>query len=436
MYGQATISETLKLLSYFTPPQYYHIFWDAKKNRPDSRILNTISAALTTGKPGDVYAVAFDKGEQLRLVFSKNGTATPEDKQAAKDLVNLVTNPAASLNDMYPYLFSRCWIRINKLLRKAHESSCEVLPLWKEALNHYPYSGNLTEELPGFQESALHQFQYGNGPLPSFPQIVDDLVQELIDLSSSEIPEDREFYWTAWIRYSSLAVDATVILRSKFLEHLVSHPTYGDTAKKFKKRIAKIRWYYHDINHLISRARFLTRDISICWADSVVTINEHVTLPEDYLESLRRNLPDGFPQTDEQIRDEVEKEVPEIAQKWAAGSSIQTCLHAEVRLILYFLQTTSSRNPQAFGCSKRSCVACTLWIGAYNRLFNAGWGTSRIGGKVDYTWAIPTFCHGNQQRRINYSVSRRLSGLLEIMLDDLWPDQVKGEDFCFSFPDY
>ena len=62
--------------------------------------------------------------EQTKLILSKNGTVTPEDKQAARDLVNLITSPSISLHDMYPCLFSRCRMRIDKRLRRAHESFC------------------------------------------------------------------------------------------------------------------------------------------------------------------------------------------------------------------------------------------------------------------------------------------------------------------------
>lgn len=38
----------------------------------DVRFLDTIALALTTGKPGEVFAAAFDKREQMQLVLAKN----------------------------------------------------------------------------------------------------------------------------------------------------------------------------------------------------------------------------------------------------------------------------------------------------------------------------------------------------------------------------
>lgn len=44
--------------------------------RREVRLLDSIAVALTTGKPGDVFAAAYDKRKHMKLVLAKNGLPT------------------------------------------------------------------------------------------------------------------------------------------------------------------------------------------------------------------------------------------------------------------------------------------------------------------------------------------------------------------------
>ena len=57
----------------------------------------------------------------------------------------------------------------------------------------------------------------------------------------------------------------------------------------------------------------------------------------------------------------------------------------EIRIILYFFQKNAlveSNKSQPIGCSKRSCLACTLWIDACNKVIATNWMTSGAQQKV------------------------------------------------------
>ena len=122
-------------------------------------------------------------------------------------------------------------------------------------------------------------------------------------------------------------------------------------------------------------------EISVCWANSMD--EPLITLPEDCLESLRPNLP----------------------------NSIQTCLHAEVRIVLYFFQTSSSNlvlsHPGAIGCNN---WRVPLWIDEYNKRFNARWRESRTCGKPE-TFLISW----NQQLHIPRAITSPGSQIGQIM---------------------
>src|SRR6266511_3705648 len=69
-------------------------------------ILDTICAVLTTGKPGDIYAAAFDKEAHLKLVLAKNSTVSPEDQDAVQQLIDLVSSPTLPQQSYISFLLT------------------------------------------------------------------------------------------------------------------------------------------------------------------------------------------------------------------------------------------------------------------------------------------------------------------------------------------
>jgi hypothetical protein len=81
----------------------------------DIRFLDTIAVALTTGKPGDIFAAALDKREHVQLVSAKNGPPTSEDVAAANEFISVIGSPTiADAMDLFPFLLWRCGANIDK----------------------------------------------------------------------------------------------------------------------------------------------------------------------------------------------------------------------------------------------------------------------------------------------------------------------------------
>lgn len=88
-------------------------------------MLSTLSVALTTGKPGEVFTVAFDKRECFTLVFAKNDTTvTIEDDRAVRDWFSAITSPETKdAHNVLPFPFSRCRQNIEKRVTKMLEAT-------------------------------------------------------------------------------------------------------------------------------------------------------------------------------------------------------------------------------------------------------------------------------------------------------------------------
>ena len=115
----------------------------------DVRLLDTIAIALTTGNPGDVFAAAFDKRQNIQLVLAKNGPPTQEDVTAANELISLIGSPSVAdaipswsvgaeqisisgftictpLSEIQSFTTTSCWQCRHTYLRLIFESSSPV----------------------------------------------------------------------------------------------------------------------------------------------------------------------------------------------------------------------------------------------------------------------------------------------------------------------
>jgi hypothetical protein len=190
MDDQSYLSEQLRLLDeigYSDPYQSAGIhsnkrFRDSDTNR-DVHLLDTIAVALTTGKPGDVFAASFDKRSNMQLVLAKNKPHTREDIAAANHLLSLINHSKAKTAiDIFPFLIERCGTNINKRIRNLHIS------LQGEELQR-----DLSSALKTYKSGADMQAEFpGSGPLlrvyrdsvPSFATVWRDFVRQTINLTA------------------------------------------------------------------------------------------------------------------------------------------------------------------------------------------------------------------------------------------------------------
>ena len=155
------------------------LFRDSDTNR-DVRLLDTIAVAMTTGKPGDVFAAAFDKRQNIQLVLAKNGPPTPDDISAANELISLIGNPTiVSAMGLFPFLIRRCGKNIDKRIHSLHTSiqDAELRNDFVLALQTYSPEPDIQAEFPG----AGRLLGVCGDAVPPFTTVWVDFVQRITD---------------------------------------------------------------------------------------------------------------------------------------------------------------------------------------------------------------------------------------------------------------
>ncbi|KAH7885631.1 hypothetical protein F5I97DRAFT_1421280 [Phlebopus sp. FC_14] len=180
---QADLAEQLQLLNqlrYSDEPmrcegkKYYHGSGDANAAL---RVLDTIALVLTTGKPGEVFAAAFDRSQSVTLVLAKNDSATQEDVQAVHELITTITaSTTESAYDVLPFLFSRCRENIERRIRKLIAAVDILLGSLDEILESYTPSHPPDKEFPNSED--YRRYKYPNGE-PPFKEMVCRLFKDL-----------------------------------------------------------------------------------------------------------------------------------------------------------------------------------------------------------------------------------------------------------------
>ena len=134
-------------------------------------VLDTIALALTTGNPGEVFAAAFDKREQVQLVLAKDGPPTLDDIAAAREFISLIESPAVlDAIDIFPFLIRRCGANINKRIHNLHTSiqDGELRNDFTLALEAYS-GGDIIAEFPTTEMWCLRLRLCGKILLKSWP---------------------------------------------------------------------------------------------------------------------------------------------------------------------------------------------------------------------------------------------------------------------------
>ena len=184
----------------------------------DVRLLDTIAIALTTGNPGDVFAAAFDKRQNIQLVLAKNGPPTHEDVTAANELISLIASPTvAGAMDLFPFLIRRCGANIDKWIHNLHTSirDAELHNDFMLAMQAYVPEADIRVEFPG-----ADKFLGDHGDvLPPFAAVWGDFVGMITDrtvqgLDAQDVPSSIQ-------KYAELFLLADVLRRSCFLKKLI-----------------------------------------------------------------------------------------------------------------------------------------------------------------------------------------------------------------------
>ena len=387
---QCRFSEQLLLLHELSKSDLNVPYSATVRSHKDSRDLDAIAVALNTGKPGDAFAAAFDKRQDLQLVLAKNGPLNPEDMAAADELLSLIGNPAIdTAMDIFPFLLRRCGVNINKRIHKLHTSLQVIRDDFTLELNTYTPIANIEIEFPNM---PLEDYK---DVVPPIRIVLDRLVDRILVNTTQGL--DPENINASKRTYGNLFIDAYILYHSRFLATLVDSRNMnidrGQRAQRLKRHLYKVCQYINDITILIDKAKRFA-PIPYRWVtDTFTGTGEGVyNFCCDAHNAISRGL--DQPSLSPAIVAKLDEHFPCLQSNWEKDKTVYACIHAELRIILHLSQpfpraSFALRSVQPIGMSKRSCFCCTVWIETYNHLFSTRWTTRRSHGKPSATWAFP-----------------------------------------------
>jgi len=380
--------------------------------------------ALTTGKPGDAFAAAFDKRQHLQLVLAKNGPLNPEDMAAADELLSLIGNPTIDIvMDIFPFLLRRCRANINKRIHKLHTSLQVIRDDFALELSAYTPMANIETEFPNM---PLEDYEDAVPICTVLDRLVDrTLVNTTHGLDPKNVNASKRIY-------GNLFIDAYILYHSRFLATLVDSRNMNIDRRQRARRLKRhlfiqslpIRQRHHS-PHRQSQA-FRPRWVTERFTDTGEGV---FNLCCDAHDAISRGL--DQPSLSPAIVAKLDEHFPCLQSNWEKNKTVHACIHAEIRIILHLSQPFpgapfASRSVQPIGMSKRSCFCCTLWIETYNHFFStrSRWITSRSHGKPYATWAFPgSAClhtaGADGESSVDKPVPDAVSSRLTHMLD--WP---------------
>ncbi|KAI6152620.1 hypothetical protein BKA82DRAFT_4112879 [Pisolithus tinctorius] len=403
------------------------------------RILDIIAVALTTGLARDAYAAAFDTHGGLTLVLAKNEPFTDDDDRAVRDLFMVVTAPQTTEpEDVFPFLFTRCGANIAKRIAKMDDAVRGFSHGLEEVLRNYTPEPSVDKEFP--LSTDYLDIQYRGQQVP-FEQIMRDLLGCIMDRVGDFNLHNISATPDLYPHYMTLVFVALVLKRSRLLRSLCESTSLMDRnrilqAERLKRRIAKVCQYYDGIDDLITYTRrYFPQGIVHRWVDPIPDTGETtVNLEDDYLVAIERALGGVSPSTDTLTT--LRKDFSNMGERWGASRSITTRLHAEIRILLHLSKSFDASDrfqQQPIGCSKRSCLCCSLWIWAYNDRYRTNWLTSGSHGKPSSAWALPGCsyahaCVANGRSDVDIAVMNGVQKRLTHTIEKLFPGQRRLSD--------
>ncbi|GBE79900.1 hypothetical protein SCP_0211020 [Sparassis crispa] len=244
------------------------------RTKSEILILDVIAICLTTGEPGDVVAVAFDRREHLSLVLAKNGPPTLEDELATRNLISAITDPeVAYATDIFYTPLSRCRVNMEKRMNNLHQSISHF-GVYSRKGESKSTTKSIEEEFPG-----------------STP------------VSARELQRYRAILSYNARRSSKNLLNAAQKWR----------------VEKLKRRLAKVCQYYGGVTKLIKRY-FPDGHIPYRWVnDYFIGSGEgQFKLCDHYLEAVQRAF--GFPLSPQTVDALREQKFPDILSNWALST--------------------------------------------------------------------------------------------------------------------
>jgi hypothetical protein len=274
--SQSQLSEELQLLAEFgysdldMPYQSVGVRSNKDIREPethsDMRVLEVIATCLTTGKPGDVVAAAFDKRRNIKLVLAKNGDVGSTDYMATHTFISDLMI-ASDWIDLLPFLVNHSKTNIDKRISSLHRSITDVRSTLEKAATEYTFE-SMEKEFPRLDD--YRDVTYVGENIPTVARVLSDLIQECINASDFAVNEDQQ----SFMKYVRLVNVAGILRDSRFLSHLISNPNRANweriqDALKLKRRLGKV-CQYTTIRQLIEKVQRLP-NIPFEWVEESFT---------------------------------------------------------------------------------------------------------------------------------------------------------------------
>lgn len=365
----------------------------------DISALDIIAVCLATGRAGDVVAAAFDKRAEFRLILAKNGQPTAQDVAATKNFLAAMTS-AVDWADVIPFVFQHSKDNVIRRISQLHRSLSTFHPHLTESATCR--MNPLDKEFPS--SDSIRKAFYGAETL-SFQSMLADIVRRCLDLSAPAASESiSETNWTQLVFLSEVWRKSLILKELIKDKNLARNKERKAGAERLKRRLGKVCQYLR-LDSLIKKVQkwFPDGNVPFHWVDYEYdgSGEGHFAPDPNPMKVIARGLqenknlwqPRPLPPGDIA---EVQRRFPNLIANWEKWQKIQTCVHAEIRVILH-LDGSKQLSPrsidrkaqQAVGCSKRSCLCCQIWIATFNWYSQREWVTSWSHGKADSNWALP-----------------------------------------------
>ncbi|RDB30545.1 hypothetical protein Hypma_007327 [Hypsizygus marmoreus] len=358
----------------------------------DLRLLDVIATCLTTGKPGDVVAAAFDKREQISLVLAKSGNIDAADYAATRAFLSALREAESWIN-LLPFLATHSKQNVDKRVRNLHESITDLCDELKLASMSYQFPAIINQ----FPHSSLYRkAKYPKEP-PTPQRFLFDLIDNCVRRSTGFGMEDNA---PSRSQYIELFGAADSLRRAAFLTYLTSKYYEGGDSmfkgrvERLKRRLDKVCQYAR-IETLMRLVKRLP-SVPFRWTeDHLVGTGEGSSeIRKDPMKVVEEVL--GHSPSPQQTR-MLSRHCPELGRNWEQRRSMILRIHPEICIILHlsrpllsrFLSSQNNSKRLPIGCSKRSCLCCMLWIATFNKITGMSWVASSSNGKPYDNWALP-----------------------------------------------
>ncbi|KAH0584616.1 hypothetical protein H2248_010149 [Termitomyces sp. 'cryptogamus'] len=347
---------------------------------------DAVALYLTTDEPDGLVA-AFYMPENNILYLAKSGSSDPRYVAESTLFFDTLTSADGS-EDLLPFLARRSCRRINKRIRKLHDSlKFLYIDLYKAAGEYEPTD----TEFHGPWYRIFIQILQAENQLntPSFKEVLIHALTFCNDRSKKN-PEFSEKAESQRAFFESLCA-ASTFLNSQFFRSY----EYRDLLTRLERCLEKLVDYLA-VSRLIKVWRRYGRDTRIKWITGV----EHSAIPrvlitagigERHLKALEVDETKNYRSN---LFSNMDMRYPGWQGDVTKGITFVPCVHAEISLILHLMSNvknlqTRMDEPIPLGSGKRTCFACSLWMDEFNRILKMKWTTSSNNGKPEYNWALP-----------------------------------------------